>query len=811
MRLYDQAGNAVDVPDEQATQALASGRYGLPAGSTVPLVTDDGIRHVDVADVAHHVAQGATVATAQDLASEKYGGIAGGLEAAGEGALSGATLGLSDVAASAVGGEAVRQRLADVRAAHPYVHGAAELAGTLAPALLTGGASEGASAAELGGRAVADAAEHAGGVGGLLRGAGRVLSAPVEATTRVGSLFDRGVGGLVGDEATSLAGRIAQGGAKLAGRGAAEGAIYGGAQELDEQALGPAPLNGEKLLAAIGHGALLGSLGGAGLGAAGALGSEVLGRTAARLGGVAEERAAKSVISGAGQLRSVKDMGRVPGGVRAVGRELLDRDLVRAGDTIDDIAPRLSAERSKVGNELATMRGAADAAGVEGPSVWGVAKGLQSHLEEMAALPTFNSGAMDRVQSLVADLSAAADPSTGRLGFAQAAKLRGRIDQAINYSRTPGVANATEDALKAVRGALEEETERAGEAIGNRLGTDWAKDYRSAKVAYRKLAVADDAASRAVASRQANRVISPTDYLSGIGGAAIGLGHGAVTGGISALALGVAHHYLRERGASTAAVYLDRVAKLGAVQRAAASVDRAVAAGADRLAGRAGAAAPRSLPEAAEGYQAKRAAVAAAAADPAAHQEAVQRAAQPLSVHAPLTSAALRSAAVRATSYLVAQLPPHPAPRSLLPQARDAEHEPPGPVQAAFIRKVDAVHDPVSLLTHAHDGTLTRDQVDAVQATHPELLAEMRSRTLAALADRDPSQVMPLDRKQALSTLLGQPVDATVAPAFSAALQGAYAALPKGQPAPPNKPGGKHGAPKREIETKGVGLGGESP
>ena len=51
----------------------------------------------------------------------------------------------------------------------------------------------------------------------------------------------------------------------------------------------------------------------------------------------------------------------------------------------------------------------------------------------------------------------------------------------------------------------------------------------------------------------------------------------------------------------------------------------------------------------------------------------------------------------------------------------------------------------------------------------------------------------------------------TVAPAFSAALQGAYAALPKGQPAPPNKPGGKHGAPKREIETKGVGLGGESP
>lgn len=795
------------MPDEAAGEAISSGKYGLPAGQTVPIKTDEGIKQVPVDLVPGLLRKGASVATHQDIAEEQYGGLATGTEAVAEGALSGATLGLSDLALGDIPG--VRQHVAGVKEAHPYVRGAGELLGTLAPAIFSGGATESVSGAEMAARAVpeiADAVEGAGAVGQLLRGAGRVLAAPTEAASEVGSLFEHGVGSLVGKEATTLAGRMAQSGAKMAGRGLAEGSIYGAGQELSEQSLGDSGLNGEKLLAAAGHGALLGALAGAPLGAAGALGGEVIGRLAAK--GLGEERAAKAIISGSGQLKSVKEMQRIPGGVKAVGRELLDRKLVRAGDSIEEIAPRIEAERAKIGDALGKLGEQADALGAEGPKILPLTNKLMqangSLMETISAFPSLTSGAKSRVEGLLQDLSLSAD-ETGTLTFVRARDLRSKLDQMIKWeSPAPGMKSPVQDAMRDVRSALEGEIERSMDVASKQLGGDALKEYRVLKQSYRKIAVADDAAQRAVSSRSANRVISPTDYGAGIiGSAASGImglvpGAGIVTG----LAASLAHHYVRERGASTAAVYLDRIAQLQAVRRAAAKVDTRIAGEVEKLSKPEKVSTALAVRGSPGTYMEKRNLVTDAVAAMPEHKAAVWASSAPLSAHAPETSAAFASAAIRATSYLASMLPPHPRKMSLLPQPRK-DSEPAPEDKARFVRVFNAVNDPVSILSRANSGSITRDEVDGVAATHPKLLTQIRSQVTAAIGDMEPGATMPQSRKEAYSILLGQPVDETVSGRFAESMQSAYAAPPPPKGPKPEKKTGA-GAPKREIKTAGL-------
>lgn len=101
------------------------------------------------------------------------------------------------------------------------------------------------------------------------------LSAPVRAVSGVGNAVTRGAAAVL-PEATSAVGRVVtQAGAHLLGS-AVEGAAYGGGQSVSEQALGDPDLNGEKVIANIGKGALFGAAVGTLFGAAkGAIQSKV--------------------------------------------------------------------------------------------------------------------------------------------------------------------------------------------------------------------------------------------------------------------------------------------------------------------------------------------------------------------------------------------------------------------------------------------------------------------------------------------------------------------------------------------------------
>lgn len=207
--------------------------------------------YVDEADFDTALAQGFTAPTPQEIAQEelgqKYGGIEAKAGAAVTGALRGATLGLSDVALSALGAE---EAIKAYEQLEPGIALGAELAGTVAPVLLTAGTAAPEAGAGLAARIAA--------------------RTPAALATRAGEAAVSRLGLAAAEGATQTIGRTA---ARYATQAGVESALQGIGRETGRLALDN-ELSGEKIgqiaaagltsgLTGVGIGAGLGTLGGA--------------------------------------------------------------------------------------------------------------------------------------------------------------------------------------------------------------------------------------------------------------------------------------------------------------------------------------------------------------------------------------------------------------------------------------------------------------------------------------------------------------------------------------------------------------------
>ena len=156
----------------------------------------------------------------------------------------GATFGLSDQVLTKTGA-VDKETLAKLQRYNPNISMAGEIGGAIAPLLLTGGTSAGASAAKTG-LAIGKAARAAGAM-------------PI-ATAKAGLAIERG---LAGTGAGFFRSTLAKG----AGA-AAEGALYGAGHIVSEEALGDTELTAEHVIGSIGLAALVGGAVGSGFGVA---------------------------------------------------------------------------------------------------------------------------------------------------------------------------------------------------------------------------------------------------------------------------------------------------------------------------------------------------------------------------------------------------------------------------------------------------------------------------------------------------------------------------------------------------------------
>jgi hypothetical protein len=855
IQLVNQDGTAKSFAPDDVAKAVASGAWGAPVGTPIPIVHNGDVSTVPIEQLTAAVQKGASVVSHDTLQKAQlqaqYGGIGDQIENAATQALSGASLGTSDMLIGALASKETRAGIRGRAEANPIGTTVAKVAGALAPIIATGGAAAPEEAGALG---LAEGAEATGLGSRLLGGARSVVTAPQNLLTKVGNVAEGAVGSLLPEEATSLAGKLAIKAAQTAARGTAEGAAIGGSDYLGETALSDdQKFDGEKLLAAVGHGALLGGVGGAGLGVAGELGSSVLNKLGGSLARQAEDSAASAILEGRTAKAAMK-MDALPGGKAGVGRVLIDDGLIQAGDSVTEIAPRIAAAREAAGAKIGDLRRSLDEAGVEGPSLEGLHEALDKGvLAKLREMPGLNAGAINKIESLKEDVAhlagggeravaehtfedakaflktpegqaalgralqhngiettealakgkipqAIKDAMPGgaatvpRLTFDQVAKIRGRLDDAIDFTRDPfGKVDATGDALLKARGALEDELTRAADEGATKLGRpEWRDQYEAAKLKYRQLSVADEAAQKAAISKMKNRKLSLTDYMTG---SAIGAGHmaaGGPLGAITGLASAMAHKAIRERGSSTLAVTLDKLTAMGALQRATGRVDARLAQG---VKGAIGGKAPaydrisrelRGGPEAhgLDTFKEKSEAVTAAMANLPAHEASLRETVAGIAPHAPDTANAFVESALRATQYLNSVMPRSMPSNPLMPHV--APIEPSYHEQAVFSRVFDAVHDPLSTLKDMRDGTLVPEQPAAVKATAPKMKANIDATLMAAMA----AATKPMGYPQAIATSmwLGQPTDPTLAPDSIASLQANFESGPKGPPgAPPHK------------------------
>jgi hypothetical protein len=105
-------------------------------------------------------------------------------------------------------------------------------------------------------------------------------------------------------------------------------------------------------------------------------------------------------------------------------------------------------------------------------------------------------------------------------------------------------------------------------------------------------------------------------------------------------------------------------------------------------------------------------------------------------------------------NYLMQQAPKNPDPPK--PFTKDGDNWAPSTKELnTFKEKVETVNDPFSVLDRLKDGTLTRNNVDALKAVYPKLYAQISNQVMAQAFNK----TLPFQARTKISLLTGMPID----------------------------------------------------
>lgn len=776
------------------------------AGKTVQMYDPSQGRAVSVPidEVEGAETQGLTLETPETAAQREYADRAGlgqALLAGAEGAASGLTLGLSDVAAAELGGEDYRseRQLRDQQFSGAHMLG--ELAGTVAPALLSGGSTAAARAA---------------------------AATPAGLLARAATAAERGAAGLIARTGVQGAERgvlrtALERAAGFGAAGALEGGVYGAGQALSEAAiadrLGGFDDAAERAWAGAKEGALLGFLGGAGLGGVAGVAESVGKKVASRfarssdeLAELANERALKVIdptFAESRKLQSTAKRQQLGEDLRTYVMKDGER-LLGAADNIEDIAPKLARAKAEVTGELAAIRRKVAEANVPVDAIT-----YLSRVDDEVLMPLLNSPSPSirrfgkRVQGELesfANKVGSGEPVTYADMLAQQDALK-----TIAYPQKgkglglPAPPKEWAEYLARSERILEDELEgHVVKVLGEVSPADVGR-YAEAKRLSESFIKADKIAQKALGHKLGNRAISLTDYLTGIGaGAAVFDGGMSVAGG---LAMAGAHKVARERGSAMLATLYNRTNAVDAKVNGTIAALFNQAKNANRVTARAPSTITKTIRKVQEsGGQVRRATVgvaagAAAAADAgplsareilkAAHNESdadaydrvISRAqavisggpAGPMVIDdvAPNVGHAMRGVQQRAAQHLVSNAPVPPR-KSTNPNlgAMTGDREPDPVSLYEFSRRVRAIDDPTTVLDDLKDGNLHLSAVEAVREVYPRMYQSMRSAVLEGLGNS--SELLPYERRVMLGVVFDLPTDQTLDGAYIAQMQAVY-------------------------------------
>lgn len=796
MKLYEKAtGKPVtfDTPDA-AQAAFMTGKYGVKSSDVVPMRGPDGAIHdVPATAVKQGFAAGGAFVAPEEVRAfdleQKHGGVVGTAKAAAAGLARGLTLGLSDVALGGIGGKETRQTLSELKEAHPIASTGGELVGAVAPAFVGDEAGLGTAGAKL--AALGEAGEAARGASLAAKGveAGRgalsLASAPARGMAAVGDLAEHAAKGIFSVTPESgLGSRVVAKALQMGARGAGEGAVIGAGSEISEDALGDHELTAERLLSAVGHGALYGLAGGAATGAAG----EVAGSALRKIGGkasptlerMADEQAWKSLSP----LKKFSEEAEArAGGTAAVGRTLREEGVVAFGDNIESLAPKITRAKDAVGEKLGAI---VDQSGgrVHMDDVMGAFEHVIDPLRKKALHEGIVTSLEEAKESLFGQLEIRAD---GTVSVQNLVAQRKALD-AMAYQEAKALDPKLRVAfLRDIRSGLDKVETKAIDDAAATISPSARGEYKALKTKYQHLSIAEKAAETTTSRMATNRNFSLTDYIAGVGGVASGHPGLVAAAGVNKL--------LRERGNASAAAVLGKLADMTAIQRTAATAERRMSDAVDELLSGKPATkklrAPRLLKtDRGEDTEAEYKRRVSEIQDRATEPYRAAAAILPVMNHAPKTAGALAEAAARTTAFLAQKIPQNHVDDGTLTPLASRRTGATMQQMRDFNRLARVADDPLSVLDAAKRGTLTADQVQTLKIVAPKTYQELSARVQEELAEK--SKSLDPHQETQLRLLLGLRTG-NLDPRRVQAFQGAFA-----PPAPPKTPSqaepkGKHG------------------
>jgi hypothetical protein len=788
---------------------LHEGRYKLPETERVWVVMPDGTKRHISGQLAHDVVRAG--GQILDVTGERRAGHEETLErtygdqpvlAAGLGLASGATLGLSDVAARALGQE---EAVREVKERSPTAAAIGEVTGAVVPALVTGPSGM----------------ARAGGIGRAL------------ARTPAGRVAQLGEGVAARGAGRGFAARL---GARAAG-GAVEGALYGAGTGVSEIALSDDPVTAERVTSVLGSRALYGAALGAGVGAgmtvAGAAaqkgmktGRKLVDDMGGKLGRSAPEELPAELTGYRAQFDEVNPWVIAPGGKEGIRKRMMDSKvrLRKLGDTPETLAnrpgamleplereavalrevaeqrgaieKRLAAEDAGMLDDIATYRKqvagptAGDARVIEDATAWiDKSKGqdiliniaddsplARRYAELFGELPSGKAGGkiirpkqLRQIRDVIEEGSATPSTLWDDAPTISGKPARIPVDSpvAVRYKGHFGTPAAGKGGKKYLRLSLDELDELGGAIDRGEIQGARAK----------ALAGLDDLIARNDALRESTKAAmnkGPTGLIGQVISMVPGLNR--VSGLVSGRLAKAGVEASKRTGSA-----IDAIMKVG--ERAAPKVRPGATKVLQQVAFAPEPDKPRepAVPAASELHGAYRSRAEEIRSQttpgpdgaPVVSDEAradIADRLKPMAALKPLMADRMESIAVRRLEYLASKLPPRPDVMAL--QMGPDRWVPSDMAMRSFARSVQAVEDPISVFERVADGSVTPEDAEALRAVYPELFQEAKDDIITRLPEL--RQQLPYERRLSLSILYGVPVDPSMAPGIVNVLQGNF-------------------------------------
>lgn len=496
---------------------------------------------------------------------------------------------------------------------------------------------------------------------------------------------------------------------------------------------------------------------------------------------------------------------------KAVGKFMLENNLVRAGDTSADALVAAQGFKSRTGKLIGQVFKDRPGATIHMDDVYKDGKEVADALRRAD-----NFQAAEKVEQYVANMERGAI-FRGEITNTQMehtldnfVEARRRLSkQAYEIGRTDP---ALEGALKDLNKRFEDRITQKIEEAGIKAGTPELKaTYESLKKDYQMSRIIEDWAEHGTKAASANRKFGLTDTIMTAGG--------IVAAGPVGGALGLANMVARGRGNSTAAVALYRMSQRNAAEaalhtfddvasRAASGMMKAVG----KTEGSAGilSTSRNAARNAERGYASgatrkatetvqQRARTGMAEVqrlqDPATMQAHIDGKLGTLRQTAPVLASAMAYRMQQTVQFLASKMPEET--KSYAPISAPYRKQSINPVQAArFLRYQEAAENPQSCLDRLSRGEVRREDVEFLRECMPKGFETVQVRVLQKLTDAQAKGVIvPHEQRLKLSLLLDIKGDATLEPGMFRVLQKNVSAPPSGGAGGPQQ-----GAPKRPVQ-----------